>query len=110
MAEDTDREQGVDFTEINPLLDGLDYPITAEELVEQDGDREVGRTNAEPISLESLLGPMGEETFESPEEVRQSILNMMPADSVGRQNYSDRGGAHPEVTEEARELDEEESL
>lgn len=88
---DRDREMGVDFTEIDPLLQDLSYPITATELIEEYGDREFERTNADPITIEELFGPMGEDTFEDAEEVRQMALNQMPRDSVGRDRYSDRG-------------------
>ena len=94
--DDTDREEGVDFAEVNPVLEDLSYPITAEELVEQHGDRELGRTNADPISLRELFEYMGEDTFESPEEVRQMVMSQMPRESVGRRQYSDRGGTLPD--------------
>ena len=91
MGDDTDREEGVDFTDINPVLEEISYPITTAELIEQYGDREFGRTNADPITVEELFGPMGEDTFDSAEELRQMALNQMPRDSVGRARYSDRG-------------------
>lgn len=101
MAEDEhDREQGVDFGDINQTLEDISYPITVDELVDQYGDRSVERTNAEPITIRELFGSMGDDTFESAEEVRQSMLNLMPADSVGREEYSDRGGSLPETTED----------
>lgn len=93
--DDTDREEGVDFAEVNPVLEELSYPITTEELVEQHGDRELGRTNADPISLRELFEYMGEDTFESPEGARQMIMSQMPRESVGRRHYSDRGGNLP---------------
>lgn len=91
MGDDTDREEGVDFTDLNPVLEDLSYPVTKEAFVADHGDHTIERTNAEPITVRELLGEMGEDTYESPEEVRQSILNVMPRDSVGRARYSDRG-------------------
>jgi hypothetical protein len=109
--DDTDREQGVDFTDIDPVLEDISYPITADELVDEYGDQTIERTNAEPITIRELFAPMGEDTFESPEEIQQGILNLMPEDSVGREGYSDRGGSFPEETEEAeRRGEEDESL
>lgn len=99
----TDRIEGVDFTEINPVLDDLSYPITSEELLEQYGESEVERTNAEPISLEELFQYMGEDVFDSKRQLRQMILGQMPRGSEGRTNYSDRGGSHPVETKEAEE-------
>ncbi|QLG27895.1 DUF2795 domain-containing protein [Halorarum halophilum] len=87
----TDRDEGVDFTDIKPVLEGLSFPITRSELVEQYGARELGRTNVGSITIEELFGPMGEDTFESADDVREMVLSQMPRDSVGRQRYSDRG-------------------
>lgn len=100
MAENgTDREEGVDFTDLDPVLEDISYPITMDEFVAEHGDHSIERTNAEPITVEELFEGMGDDTYESPEEVRQSILTFMPRDSVGRQRYSDRGdpGETPEI-------------
>jgi len=94
---ESDREEGVNFTDINPLLAELDYPITAAEFVERHGDHTVERTNADSITVRELFAGTGEDTFESADEVRQAILNFMPRESVGRQRYSDRGGATPDA-------------
>ncbi|MBX0303353.1 hypothetical protein [Haloarcula salinisoli] len=99
--DDPEHVEGVDFTGINPVLEDISYPITTAELVDQHGDREVERTNAEPVSVEELLGYI-DDTFDSDESVRQMILAQMPRDSEGRTNYSDRGGATPVETEAAR--------
>ncbi|RRJ33783.1 DUF5789 family protein [Halocatena pleomorpha] len=111
MPEDeTDRVGGVDFTDTMPILKEASYPMTVEELVDEHGDHEVNRTNAEPITIDELFDPMGETTFESPSEVRQMILNLMPKESVGREGYSDRGGSAPEETEPVDQQDEDESV
>jgi hypothetical protein len=104
--DDTDREQGVDFTDIDPVLEDISYPITADDLVDQYGDQEVERTNADPISLRELFDHMGDDTFESKEELRQMMMSQMPRDSVGRANYSDRGGEQPTETDESENVDE----
>ena len=101
--DDTDREEGVDFTEFGPVLEEISYPITTDELVEQYGDHELGRTNADPITVRELFNFMGDDTFESSEEARQMIMSQMPRESVGRTNYSDRGGSHPKETEAAED-------
>lgn len=101
MAEDEhDREQGVNFTSIDPVIEDLSYPVTTGELVDQHGDHAIKRTNAEPITIAELFDSIGEDTFESAEEVRQSILGVMPEDSVGREGYSDRGGSLPGDSED----------
>lgn len=105
--DDPDHVEGVDFSDINPVLDDLEYPVTAEKLVEQYGDRELGRTNADPITIEELFDYMGDNTFESEDDLRTMILGQMPKDSEGRQNYSDRGGSNPVQSEAAEEAEEE---
>lgn len=89
--EGPDRVEGVDFTDVGPLLEEIPYPITTEELVAEYGDYSVRRTNAGPITIRELFEPMGEDTSGSADELRQSILALMPKESVGRQRYSDRG-------------------
>ena len=95
-ADEADRDEGVDFGDINPALERLSYPLSVAAFVDECGDRSIERTNADPITVGELFDGTGEDTFESPEEVRQSLLNLMPADSVGRKGYSDRGGSSPE--------------
>lgn len=104
--DDPDRVQGVDFSGVDAVLDDLSYPVTTDELIERHGDLELERTNADPISFRELFDYMGDDTFESEEQLRQMILGQMPRDSEGRTNYSDRGGSHPEATEEAEEAGE----
>lgn len=101
VPDETERDEGVDFAALEPALEEVEYPITADELVERYGDVELGRTNAEPITLEELFDFMGDDTFESEDGIRQMVMAQMPRDSVGRSNYSDRGGSHPEETEAA---------
>jgi len=98
--DDPDHVEGVDFTSINPVLGDVSYPITTEELIDRHGDREIHRTNAEPITVAELFSYI-DDTFESESAVRQMILSQMPRDSEGRTNYSDRGGATPVETEAA---------
>lgn len=101
--DDPDHVQGVDFESINPVLEDISYPVTAGELREEFGDEKLGRTNADPISVDELFQYMGDETFESADGVRQMILAQMPRDSEGRAGYSDRGGSSPSQTEAAEE-------
>lgn len=106
--DDTSREEGVDFGDVNPALEELSYPLSSEELIDEVGDREMQRTNADPITIEELFGPMGEDTFESADDVREMALSQMPRDSVGRANYSDRGVS--DDTEDESQATEDESF
>ena len=40
-----------------------------------------------------MLGAQGETTYESADDVHQSIIGMVSDDAIGRKNYSDRGGS-----------------
>lgn len=110
MSDDSpDHVEGVVFSDINPTLEEISYPIRKSELIDQFGDREVERANANPISIGELFDRMGGTTFESPESIRQMMLSQMPRNSEGRTNYSDRGGATPVETEAAAEASEQTS-
>ncbi|QLH81773.1 hypothetical protein [Halosimplex pelagicum] len=109
MAEnDTDHEQGVEFGSIESVFEEVSYPVTAGELVDEYGDREIGRTSADPIAIRDLFAGAGEQSFESDEELRQGMLNMMPAESVGRQRYSDRGGSDQDDIDQGEMADDNE--
>ena len=103
--DDPDHVEGVDFTSINPVLEDISYPITTDELVDRHGDRELERTNADPVTVEELFGEI-DDTFDSDEAVRQMVLAQMPRGSEGRTNYSDRGGSLPVETETAEDATE----
>ncbi|WP_136715875.1 DUF5789 family protein [Halorientalis salina] len=109
-GENTDREEGVDFTDIESVLGELSYPTTKDEFVAEYGEKTIGRTNADPIRIAELFDGTGADTFDSDEELRQSILNLMPKESVGRQRYSDRGGSIPEKAAGNDEFENDESL
>lgn|GEM_PF-1291176 len=108
-SEDSDRVEGVDFATIDEVLDDVSFPITADELIDQHGDVEIERTNADPITLAELFDFMGDDTFESADGVRQMVMSQMPRESVGPSNYSDRGGATPTETEAAEAAEEQSS-
>lgn len=97
-AGDTDdRTEGIDFNDVDPILEDLSYPVTIDELVSEHGDATLERTNADPISIRNLLGGMdGDTSFESAEGARETMLTMMPQDSVGEPGQSDRGAGGTE--------------
>jgi hypothetical protein len=99
-----DHEQGVEFGSIESVFEELDYPVTAGAVVDEYGDRELERTSADPIAIRDLFVGSGDQSFESEEELRQGMLNMMPAESVGRQRYSDRDSDGQEPGDEDESL------
>lgn len=104
------REEGVNFDEVDPVLEDLDYPVSKEKLVSEHGDVTLERTSADKITVRELFADMGETEFESAEDIRQFLLNMMPKDSEGRQRYSDRGGSMPDEATRDEDFDKDETL
>lgn len=89
MSDDT-RTRGV---ELGPLVDDLEsesYPMDASEVVDVYGDREVD-LQAGDATVRDLLEPQGEQTFDSPEAVTESILTMVGSEALDREGYTDRG-------------------
>lgn len=88
---DDNREQGVEFGELADDLDDEEYPMDTEALLEQYGDREL-ELGDDTTTLQTVLEPQGEATYEDADDVRQSVIGMVSDDAIGRKNYSDRGG------------------
>lgn len=89
---DDSREQGIEFGELNERLDDREYPVSGEEIIAAYGEYEIGMANS-TRTVEELLSPVESQTYDSAEEVRQSIFNMVGSEAEGRMEYSDRGGS-----------------
>ncbi|EMA64263.1 DUF5789 family protein [Halorubrum lipolyticum] len=90
--DDGGREQGVEFGPLGDDLKDQEYPIDKESLLERYGDRELGLGD-DTTTLQTVLAAQGETTYESADDVRQSIIGMVSDQAIGRKNYSDRGGS-----------------
>lgn len=97
--EDDDREQGIEFGDLDDELEDVDYPITNEELVERFGNRTLGTADGEVTVRETLEG-QSDVTYESPGDVHDAVLNMVGSEAVGRKGYSDRGHSIDDEDEE----------
>ncbi|WP_135829447.1 DUF5789 family protein [Halorussus halobius] len=93
-----DREMGLELGNVVDALDDEDFPIDAEELMAEYGDREVGLPDGEE-RLDEVLATGGDEQFESADELEQTILNRVGGEAVGRQGYTDRGAGAVEGEE-----------
>ena len=98
MTDDSEsRRQGVDLGDLDDDLEAHDYPTTAQELYETFGERDIdlvdGKQRFGVVLAPYIHETEGEskETFDSAEEVRTAILNLVGSDAVGREGYSDRG-------------------
>lgn len=108
---DDDRESGVAFGDLAEALEAHEYPADLEELLAEHGDATVGLESGDRTFAE-VMEPMREAddgtTFESADEVRQAVFNLVGDEAVGRRGYTDRGGSSPVETEEAKEVEERE--
>lgn len=100
---DDSRDLGVEFGELDEQLEAVEYPITAEELIERHGDQTLEMSGGSQ-TLGEILEPVGDQEFVSTEEAHQTIVSFVDREAVGRPRYSDRDP--PGMGEEA-ESDEE---
>jgi hypothetical protein len=85
-----DRHSGVEFGDLMSDLEDVEYPRSADDVIEQFGDREVTHANGSE-TVRELLEPVGDATYDSADGVRREMLNMIGEGSVGREEYTDRG-------------------
>lgn len=89
--QDETREQGVEFGSLAGDLESVNYPVETSGLLSDYGDRSVNLQDGSE-TLDEVLGPLDERTFDSPEDVMQTVIGMVGDQAIGRKNYSDRGG------------------
>lgn len=96
-ADDESRTQGIELGELDEELASHDYPTTATALVDEYGDYVIQLPGGSQ-RVEEVLGLYEEDDqeFTDAEDVRQAIHNLVGAEAVGREHYSDRGGSTPE--------------
>lgn len=90
------RESGVELGDLNRKLDEHDYPTSTDELLAAYGDYEIELPDGSE-TLSEVLSPMADDSFDSPEAVRQAIYNMVGAEAVGRKGYTDRGAGNGDM-------------
>lgn len=90
-SEEDSRKQGVEFGSLAEELEDEEYPIDTDELLETYGDRELELQDGSQ-SLREVLGPMGETTYESAEDVKDAVVGMVSDEAIGREGETDRGG------------------
>lgn len=100
VPSDRSRESGVELGDLSAALDEHDYPTSTEELLAEYGEYEIELPNGSE-TFEQVLGPMGEETYDDPDAVRQAIFNMVGEEAVGRKGYTDREPMHDQEDDES---------
>lgn len=73
----------VDFGALSGALERHEYPTTNEALLDALGDRELA-VAGETRTLASVLGPERGVTYDSADEVRRAVANVVAAEPVGR--------------------------
>ncbi|WP_435346357.1 DUF5789 family protein [Haloarchaeobius sp. HRN-SO-5] len=84
-----EREQGVDFGDVQDELESETYPLSTDELVEKYGDRELSHANG-TVTLGEVVEPLDED-YRSYDEVKRAVLTMVGEEAEGRTGYTDRG-------------------
>lgn len=74
------------------LDDELDFPADVGTVREQVGGVEVDAPDSEDsVTIDSLLGDLGEDSYESADMLYQTLSGQLPDEFVGRKFYDDRG-------------------
>jgi len=76
-------------------IENAEYPLTTAELVEHCGDLELEIQDC-TVAVCDVLERGGSETYENSEEARFALLSALPAEAVGRPDYSDRDPVAPD--------------
>ncbi|HET7323234.1 MAG TPA: hypothetical protein VFJ06_02760 [Halococcus sp.] len=69
-------EPGETLGDLDEALENHDYPTTTDELIEAYGDREV-ESRGGSKSIDELLAPIDDETYDSPDEARNRIQMLL---------------------------------
>ncbi|MFB6130782.1 MAG: DUF2795 domain-containing protein [Salinigranum sp.] len=70
-------------------IDSHEYPATSEELIEAYGEHLIELQDGSE-SVADVLGRVGSETYQRPEEVYETLFGAVGHEAVGRRYYSDR--------------------
>lgn len=95
MPTDEHRELGVEFGPLADDLSNENYPLENAELLDTHGSREIVLQDGSQ-TLETVLDPLEDATFDSADDVMQSVIGMVGDQAIGRKNYTDRGGVPSE--------------
>lgn len=77
------------LTDATEEFDTHDYPMTADELIEKQGDTTLELPNGEE-TLAEALSHAASETYETAEDARLAAYAGVSSKAIGRKGYSDR--------------------
>jgi len=75
-------------------IDGADYPMTTEELIERCGESQLSIPDGSERVCDALER-IASETFQTPEDARFAVYTGVSRAAIGRTGYSDRDPAPP---------------
>lgn len=84
----------MNIRDLSDFLEGeLTYPIDQASVIDQIGTIEIDAPNIDDTELISeIIDRVGEETYDSPAELFETIIGNLNDDYIGRKFYDDRGG------------------
>ena len=98
-GENESRQQGIEFGELDTQLDEEAYPLERETLLDRYGERELELPDG-TIRLADVLDIADSDQFSDADEVRQTVVNFIGDEAIGREGYTDRGAQSPTEEEE----------
>lgn len=103
MGETDERTLGVEFGDLEDDLKDAEYPLSREELLDRYGDREIQLADTTE-RLRDVLEAVGEQSYESAEDVTQTVVGMVGDEAVGRKAYTDRSTSPDEEDHDVESL------
>jgi len=82
----------------------FEYPIDQQSVIERIGSVELDSPDVDhPETVEAVVDPVGQETYESAEELFATIVGNVSDEYIGRKFYDDRGGNPPATASAPRD-------
>jgi hypothetical protein len=79
------------------IIRRIDFPVSCEEAEEELGEVVMESPSGYEETVSDSLGRCGEASFESPDELYDTIVSGLSEEFVGRKGYDDRG---PNLTDD----------
>ena len=86
------------------LEDELTYPARQTRVIEEVGPTRIEAPDArETETIAAIIGSVGQERYESADELFATIIGNVSDEYIGRKFYDDRGGIHEETASGPRD-------
>ena len=84
----------MDLSHTAAFADEIRYPLTTRDVIETYGDEQIELPNGTE-TIGDVIGRIGAETYESPDDLRLALHSALSEKAVGRVGYSDRDPEPP---------------